>query len=425
MEISSPTPYPPITASNVTIVGPGPSEVRLYPTLVLQGANEKLQDLFIQSVDIDGVKATQNLIVGNLIASISLTNGTTANTIGGSTVGTANTFSGSGGGPGITIDGVGTIDNLVEGNFIGNGQAGSFAPSAILISDGASENTIGGTTADARNIISGWLRGISIAGSNTTHNLVAGNFIGPDAAGTHKLGNGAGLEISAPDNTVGGTTAGARNVISGCGLGILISGSSAGGNLVVGNFIGPDATGTTAMGDDTGIVVSAPYNTIGGIAAGARNVISGCELWGIAISNSVLPWDSSFSDSVASGNLLVGNFIGTDATGSTAMGNDTGVGVDAPNNTIGGTTAGARNIISANRVGISLGGSGNIVSNNIVGTDVSGTDDIGNKTGVMIGASDNTIGGTISAEGNIIANCSDWRVYIVSGVRNEVLGNSF
>ena len=74
--------------------------------------------------------------------------------------------------------------------------------------------TIGGTTAGAGNLISGNSDGGILLGGGS---LVVGNTIGTDITGTIAIGNGlAGVEIyESSDNTIGGTTAAARNLISG------------------------------------------------------------------------------------------------------------------------------------------------------------------------------------------------------------------
>ncbi len=105
--------------------------------------------------------------------------------------------------------------------------------------NGAPSNTIGGTAAGARNLISGndW-QSVHISGSGATGNVVLGNYIGTDTTGAVDEGNGAnGVYINgAPSNTIGGTAAGARNVISGNGVfGVNISGAGATGNEVQGN----------------------------------------------------------------------------------------------------------------------------------------------------------------------------------------------
>ena len=179
---------------------------------------------------------------------------------------------------------------------------------------------------------------LSISGGN----IIEGNFIGTDVSGTSDLGNtNDGVRIETSNNTIGGTVASARNVISGNNNdGVEINGSAASGNLVQGNFIGTDASGTTDLGNDVdGVrITGAPGNTIGGTASGARNVISGNDDDGVEINGNA-----------ASGNLVQGNFIGTNAAGTGALGNNAhGVHVSssAPNNTIGG--AGAGNVIAFN-----------------------------------------------------------------------------
>src|SRR5215211_7077295 len=91
----------------------------------------------------------------------------------------------------------------------------------------------------------------------------------------------------APKNTVGGTTAGARNIISGnSNFGVYIH-SGASDNKVMGNYIGTDKTGTVAMGNDVdGVLVyeSASSNTIGDTDSDAGNLISGNGSNGVDIS---------------------------------------------------------------------------------------------------------------------------------------------
>ena len=108
--------------------------------------------------------------------------------------------------------------------------------------------------------------------------MVAGNLIGTNAqgnAGVNLASAGVGI-FEASNNTIGGTTAEARNVISGNGVGIYVVSdeSPATGNVVQGNYIGTDVTGVNDVGNDLGVIVSATGNTIGGASADARNVIS-------------------------------------------------------------------------------------------------------------------------------------------------------
>jgi len=210
---------------------------------------------------------------------------------------------------------------------------------------------------------------------NKGGNVVEGNFIGTDVSGTGDLGNGiAGVLIvsGASNNTIGGNTAGARNLISGNdSQGIRIQDGGTAGNLVRGNFIGTDVTGSADLGNfHSGVIIQggATSNTVGGLDPGTGNVISGNDAEGVVLSNTG-----------TTGNLVQGNLIGIDVTGTTALGNS-GPGVEireaARDNTIGGVEFGARNIISSNGeqgVRITSGATENVVSGNYIGTDVTGT----------------------------------------------------
>ncbi len=171
-----------------------------------------------------------------------------------------------------------------------------------------------------------------------------------------------------------------------------------GKNVVEGNFIGLDATGTNSLASaGSGVFVQTPTNRIGGATPGARNLISGQGTTGIEI-----------FEAFASGNVVQGNYIGTDRTGTKAIGNTDRalvVNMNAFGNTIGGTAPGAGNVISGNlNRGITLDGSNNVVQGNFIGTDVTGLNPLGNaRTGVEISGPGNTVGGTNSGAGNVIA----------------------
>jgi hypothetical protein len=85
------------------------------------------------------------------------------------------------------------------------------------------------------------------------NNVIEGNYIGTDVTGTVALGNfDDGIRIlDAPNNRIGGTTPAARNIISGNGdMGIEIQIPGSVGNTIQGNYIGTDATGTAALGNN-------------------------------------------------------------------------------------------------------------------------------------------------------------------------------
>src|SRR5207247_5057670 len=118
-----------------------------------------------------------------------------------------------------------------------------------------------------------------------------GNYIGTDLTGTVDLGNGVnGIAISqgSGGNLIGGTTAGTGNLISGNGdTGIIIVDPGSAGNVIQGNFIGTDVAGTVDLGNHAGVSIGdgASDNMIGGPEATARNIISGNECPGIAINS--------------------------------------------------------------------------------------------------------------------------------------------
>jgi hypothetical protein len=345
-----------------------------------------------------------------------------------------NTFKGliiNGWNQGVRIDGAGATGNRIAGNFIGTDASGTQGPGngvSVRVYEGSS-NTIGGTTPAARNVISGNGIGVGIGdgGPNTTANKVLGNYIGTDATGTKDLGNshdGVYTEDT-PDVTtnsiIGGATAAERNVISGNDeSGVSLYGS---GSKVLGNYIGTDATGTKDLGNshDGVSIQGGKNNTVGGTQAGERNVISGNGYGGVAIQGSG-----------TAGNRVLGNFIGTDKNGTVPLGNTLdGVSiVNAPNNTVGGATSRARNVISANKqAGVFIFGpdaTGNKVIGNYVGTNASGTEDLGNYQGVDVRDASNTIiGGTTAGERNVIsANDNNGvLIYGPNAKGNQVIGN--
>ena len=112
-----------------------------------------------------------------------------------------------------------------------------------------------------------------LVGSND--NLVAGNFVGVGADGTTVGRNGHGIRISGQNNTIGGVTASDRNVISGNREGIPMYGVDASGNTIKGNYVGVGADGLTPAPNDNSIVAEntgADGTTIGGAEPGAGNV---------------------------------------------------------------------------------------------------------------------------------------------------------
>lgn len=320
--------------------------------------------------------------------------------------------------------------NTIRVNAGGNGVTISGAAAVnnrvqgnSLISNGSSgvgivdapDNLVGGTDTGAANIIIGNVRnGVTISGGTASGNVIEGNFIGTDDANITGSGNQAnGVVISgASDNTVGGTSAAAANVISANALSGLVLEAGAFGNVIEGNIIGTSADGLSALANSGAgvLIVDSFSNTVGGTASSAANLISGNGQEGVAITGSG-----------SSSNLVQGNLIGTDSTGATALGN-TGAGLrisGGQNNTIGGAVTEAANVISANgQDGVLIAGptpNGNAIEGNFIGTDSTATVALGNTlAGVHI---------TSNADGNVIGGTTGVSVGTCTGVCNIIANN--
>ncbi|HXJ62448.1 MAG TPA: CSLREA domain-containing protein, partial [Actinomycetota bacterium] len=237
---------------------------------------------------------------------------------------------------------------------------------------------------------------------------VAGNQIGiaPDGSATGNLGSGV-LVQNAADVVVGGTSAADRNVISNNGgHGVWVTSPLSHDNTVEGNFIGTDLAGTGAAGNvQNGVFVDdAAGTTIGGTAAGAGNVIS-ANGTGDVFDDGIHGVALTGQD--VSGSVVQGNFIGTDVTGTLALGNH-GNGVfttgGAHDTTIGGAAAGAGNLLSGNDEGIVLfSPAGTVIQGNRIGTTADGKHALPNRVGIGVEGSDVTIGGTADGAGNVIS----------------------
>ncbi len=389
-----------------------------------------------------GTDVSGTLDRGNRFEGININGPSKDNTIGGSTTAARNIISGNGS-DGVEIQGTTATGNQVLGNFIGtqvNGLIGLANDDDGVFVSGAPTNTIGGTIAGAGNVISAnGSDGVEIKFAGATGNMVLGNFIGPDVNGTGDLGNvGEGVHLTGVSgNTVGGTTAASRNVISGNGGdGVEIDdegGEPPSSNIVQGNYIGVNSSGTGILANGSnGVAVLAGSDniiggttgiTLGGPCTGACNVLSGNAFDGISI---------AFSSTRTQ---VIGNFIGTDVSGTLDLGNTfEGVNINGPSsdNIIGGTTGAARNVLSGNGSdGIEIQGStatGNQVLGNFIGTQADGLTALANSdAGVFIsGAANNTIGGTSLGAGNVISGNTDQGISVsfAGSLGNRFLGNS-
>ena len=315
----------------------------------------------------------------------------------------------------IAINGaVGVLPKITESVVIDGTSQNGFSGTPLIVVDGNAVVDSGpvsdfglwitGSHTTIRGLVINQFQEDGIYLQNSDNHLIVGNYIGTDATGTVDLGNtDIGIWIgTSSNNTIGGTTAADRNVIAGNNSGGILVDAGSNSNLIQGNYIGIGSDGNTALGNSGhGIRMrnGTDFNTVGGTASGAGNVISD--------NNGVGIWIDDGDD-----NLVQGNLIGTDATGTLDRGNNLpGIRLDngAQDNTIGGTSAGARNVISGNSDnGVEIldpATQRNLFQGNFVGVDITGENALGNAIrGIHIHhGSDNTIGGTVQGAGNIIA----------------------
>jgi len=336
-------------------------------------------------------------------------------------------------GPGIhTITALGVLPTITDGVIIDATTDPDFAGVPIIELSGASVGPnadglvfMAGASEVRGLIINRWgvgggagNGGTGIIADGTAQVTIRGNYIGTDAGGNAILANGEyGIKLLSDGNVVGGATAADRNVISGNNEdGIYVAGSA--GNVIQGNYIGTNANGTVALGNlGAGIWVhnATGPNTIGGVNPGEGNVVSGNGFDGPDSWQGVLIQNSD-------GNLIQGNIIGLNATGTAKLAN-AGAGIElnsgSDNNLL------SHNVISGNTLdGVVLwNATGNTVSSNLIGTDAAGTGLLGNGDyGVWItDAANNTIGGLNAGDGNVIAG-NGFRLGTLAGI--EIDGNA-
>ncbi len=342
--------------------------------------------------------------------------------VGGAEAGERNVIAGNG--SGVRLLGEDTAENVVRGNLIGLAHDGETAipnsASGVALDGGAHDNLIGGT-GDLGNVISGnGSYGVSTSAAGSGNRL-EGNYIGTDEGGTDDVPNGfTGVRLVGGEGvTVGGTAAGAGNVISGNATnGVEIFDSDE--NTISGNYLGPDATGTAVPGgQNVGVQIAgdSASNLVGGTSAGARNVISGNESTGVNLSGASV-----------TANMVEGNYIGLEPDGNTPLPNAfSGVTVAfaGEENTIGGSAAGAGNVISGNgNVGLRVESTEfTEILGNLIGTDASGLLDRGNTSaGIFDVGSETTIGQ--AGAGNVISGNGNAGLQIASTASPTVEGNT-
>lgn len=373
-----------------------------------------------------GVNVNGNLPLRNDFAGVYLGNRASSNLIGGTSTSVRNIIS-CNRQVNVFITDAATTGNLIRANYIGTDLSGTVAMplnrSGVEIVNGARANIVGGDVAGARNLINGHsFAGVFLSDTNTTDNRIQGNHIGVNGAGTLARPNGVGIWVSlgAHGTLIGGPTAVTRNVISGNqGTGVRLEANNC---LVAGNYIGTNASGNAAIGNegDGVLVLRGTGNVIGGGVSengNLANVISGNAEHGVQV--------------LADSTRVLGNRIGTNVGGSTAVPNGGhGVRVVAAQCRIG--DEGQGNLISGNGIdGVRLEtvrAASCLVRANVIGTNAAGTLAIPNvQCGVSIlnGANNNTVGGDGAQHRNLISgnNLTGVRIFGVSTNANNVYAN--
>jgi hypothetical protein len=369
-------------------------------------AGNAFVETFADGIEIQGASATGTTIHGNYFglnaqgtAGLDNTdvgvrvNGAPNTHVGSAVAGTRNVFADSSFinaflAHGVAVLGVASTGTVIHGNYFGTDATGTVElgiRGAGVYSQSPGVQIRGNVIVNARNYAGIYLD----AGASSTN--IQGNYIGTDATGSVNLGVVVpGITAYAGNNTISG------NVIAGTAVGIAIRENAASNNTIQGNLIGTNAAGTQDFGNVTGIeLLRTGNNLIGGTTAGTRNVISGNDQFGIYIAGPPGP---------AGDNVVQGNFIGTNAAGTAAIANQTGVYVyETTNVTFGGAAAGAGNVVSGNQAnGIELFISDPpivVVQGNLVGTTAAGTAALPNGANGILAA----VNGPVSILGNVIS----------------------
>ena len=393
-----------------------------------------------------GTNASGTTAVGNGLVGVLVSGGAADTRIGtnGDGVGDTaerNLISGNGAAGVQVTEASGTA---IAGNYIGTNATGDTAVANVgdagVLINGASSDTRIGTNGDGigdtaeRNLISGNSQeGIQIEAAGTDRTIVAGNYIGTNAAGTAAVANrlgGVWVRGGAKNTRIGtngdgvGDTA-ERNLISGnISVGIQIDSAGTTNTVVAGNYIGTNVLGTSAVANTTyGVyVLSGATNTrigtngdgVGDVAE--RNLISGNSIYGIYVPNTT-------------GVIIAGNYIGTNASGDTAVANTFGgVSIGGTGNTLGGVGVGVGNLISGNGSGgIYLSGAGHSVQGNFVGTNATGSGALANTgNGINVAGTGQLIGGSSVAARNLISGNAGAGVAVSgAGSSNNVIAGNY
>jgi hypothetical protein len=236
-------------------------------------------------------------------------------------------------------------------------------------------------------------------------------MIGTNALGAADLGNGgSGIALTqATDTQIGGAAAGEGNVISGNGGWGIQRTISGNGVVIERNKIGTNLDGAAAIANALGGIVGGGGGLPGEPWQVTNNVVSGNGGDGIKLETA--------------SNRMLGNLIGTNASGSAVLGNaGHGVHLIGASNVVGGTAAGERNVISGNgKNGVLVVRARNEIVGNYVGTDLTGMGPIPNALSGMRFEGGDTADNT--AVRNVVSANRGDGIAIANAIRVRLLGN--
>jgi uncharacterized repeat protein (TIGR01451 family) len=235
-------------------------------------------------------------------------------------------------------------------------------------------------------------------------------------------GSGLGPETDGLVISGGGSTIGDLAIVGFSGSAIVLD--SAGGDVVVGNYLGVAPSSGLAEPNGEGISVNgSSHNTIGGTASGAGNLISGNTTNGI---------DINIGGGPAIDNQVIGNLIGTTGSGLAALANG-GAGIliaGASSTQIGNASSDFSNVISGNLgagIDVTSAASGTTILNNAIGVGGDGTTLVGNgEDGILVDSgSGATVGGSDQNQGNVIGGNGQNGIETSAGAGGIIVAGNF
>ena len=278
--------------------------------------------------------------------------------------------------------------------------------------------------------------GSAIRVQSSNYCIIAGNYIGTNVNGTAAIPNGQGIYTNITNgNTIGGSTSNERNIISGNAGAGMVFGWGSDSDVVVGNYIGTDVNGTADLGNSgDGISIECPatYTFIGGSIVGQRNLISGNNKDGITIYSAGSSWPTRYHS-------IKGNYIGLDKNGAALGNTLNGIYIKndyCRNNVIGDITGVSPNIIANNgNNGILINGTladSNLITRNLIYSNgaaykpinLNGTGNANWTKPTITGATTSSVTGTVPAgnagdsievyrsSGTVDASCLQAEVYL-------------